>query len=492
MGKSIAWLICCFAAACASSLVTATNGSQAQSPMFSAAPAAATNAAPTNHSPASAAATVNNAVLVQFTSKQCAPCRAMQPLVAQLAAGGTAVRSVDVDREPDLARRYRISKTPTFVVISGGKEITRLVGAHSVDQLAAALATHPGGPLVPTAAVSQPAAPQTRLAPLPSSLVPAASPPSSEPMPSMETALAVERAQAATVRLRVYDDHGHGVGTGTVVDTHGEEALVLTCGHLFRDTQGQGRIEVDVFIEGRCETVPGQLIDYDADDRDIALVAIRPGYPMQPVPVIRGGQLPAVGATVFSFGCDRGADPSRRDTRITGVNKYNQHKQASNLEIAGAPIDGRSGGGLFTSDGYLIGVCNSADYQGDIGIYAGPGAVHWQLDRVQLSRLYQGGADSAVASNQLPTGQPLADVPPADRFASLDHTAAPAAAPPTAVSSAAAASAAAGPATSTAIGLGSDSELIVIIRDRNHPQEASRVVTLTNPSPELMQLLQAQ
>src|SRR5690606_11196826 len=191
----------------------------------------------------------------------------------------------------------------------------------------------------------------------------------------------------------------------------GDEALVLTCGHLFRDTQGKGRIEVDLFVGGRPQTVEGQLIDYDANDRDIALVAIRPGFPIQPVPVIRHGRLPEVGSTAFSFGCDRGDDPSRRDTRITGVNKYNQHKAASNLEIAGAPIDGRSGGGLFDADGFLIGVCNAADFKGDIGIYAGPGAIHWQLDRLQLARLYRNHAETPVVASAAPqphAAQPVA------------------------------------------------------------------------------------
>ena len=72
--------------------------------------------------------------------------------------------------------------------------------------------------------------------------------PRSEPMPSISLADAVERARSATVRLRVHDGHGYGAGTGTIIDTHGEEALVLTCGHLFRETQGKGKIEKDACI----------------------------------------------------------------------------------------------------------------------------------------------------------------------------------------------------------------------------------------------------
>jgi len=426
----------------------------------------------------------SDAVLVEFTSQQCGPCRAMQPIISQLASSGVAVRRVDVDREPALTRRYSIKQTPTFLVLSGGKELTRLVGMQTAAQLQTALAINPSGPWKQTNATTADSVPQTRLAPLSSSMAAQYDPPSmtampqSEAMPSVAVANAVERAQAATVRLRVHDGSGHGVGTGTIIDTHGEEALVLTCGHLFRETKGEGRIEVDLFVGGRPQTVEGQLIDYDADDRDIALVAIRPGFPIQPVPVIRHGRLPEVGSTAFSFGCDRGADPSRRDTRITGVNKYNQHKAASNLEIAGAPIDGRSGGGLFDADGFLIGVCNAADFQGDIGIYAGPGAIHWQLDRLQLARLYRNDASAPVAAAvQQPAAPPVAQQPPADRFASLDGPSAGGWRPEPAV--------AATPAQS-------DQEVIVIIRDRVNPETTSRVMTLARPSGELLRMLETQ
>lgn len=427
----------------------------------------------------------SDAVLVEFTSQQCGPCRAMQPIVSQLAASGVAVRRVDVDREPALAQRYSIKQTPTFLILSGGKELTRLVGMQTAAQLQAALAINPAGPWKRTNATAIDTAPQTRLAPLPTSMPASYDPPSmaamprSEAMPSVAHADAVERAQAATVRLRVHDGNGHGVGTGTIIDTHGDEALVLTCGHLFRDSQGQGRIEVDLFVGGRSQTVEGQLIDYDADDRDIALVAIRPGFPIQPVPVVRYGRLPEVGSTAFSFGCDRGADPSRRDTRITGVNKYNQHKAASNLEIAGAPIDGRSGGGLFDADGFLIGVCNAADFKGDIGIYAGPGAIHWQLNRLQLARLYRNDAPAPVAAAALqPAAQPVAQHPPADRLASLGGPSA--------------AGWQAEPAAAPAPTAAADQEVIIIIRDRGNPDTNPRVMTLAQPSGALLEMIESQ
>jgi len=250
---------------------------------------------------------------------------------------------------------------------------------------------------------------------------------------------------------------------------------VLTCGHLFRETKGQGKIEVDLFVGGQTKTVPGQVIDYDADQRDIALVAIRPGFPVQPVALITSTEKVQAGEAVFSFGCDRGADPSRRDTRVTGVNKYNQHLGLSNLEIAGAPIDGRSGGGLFDHRGRLIGVCNAADYQGDVGIYTGPGSVHWQLDRVNLAHLYRA-----------PSGDDPGRPAP-ERLASLSGETFPNLSPaqPTDLNPAM-------PANFTSATPAGDQEVIVIIRNRERPEAGSRMLELDRPSEDLIRMLESQ
>jgi len=435
------------------------------------------------------AAIAGDAVLIEFASARCRPCQQMQPVLAELSRDGYAIRAVDVDQESELAQRYGIRQTPTFIVVSGGKELTRLVGMQSADELKSALAIDPSGPWIDTKSTPVDNPPMTRLAPLPTAMATMptamattapsyATPPSlmSEPMPSVALADAVQRAQAATVRLRVHDGKGHGAGTGTIIDNHGEESLVLTCGHLFRDTKGQGRIEVDLFVGGETKTVEGQLIDYDADDRDIALVAIRAGFPVRPVVVISNQDLPTAGDTAFSFGCDRGADPSRRDTRVLAINKYNQEKNASNVEIAGAPIDGRSGGGLFDGQGRLIGVCNAADYEGDIGIYAGPGAIHWQLDRIHMSKLYAG--NEAGDDKDLVTFDdtiPAADGEfPGDRLASRGGRAA------------------GTPASRSSMQSSADSEVIVIVRDRANPTGSPRVLTLDQPTPELLHMLESQ
>lgn len=274
-------------------------------------------------------------------------------------------------------------------------------------------------------------------------------------MPSQSLADAVQRAQAATVRIRVFEEVGYGVGTGTIIQSNGQELLVLTCGHLFRDTRGETKIEVDLFYAGQVHTAEGRVIAYDAKDRDIGLLAIQSSLPIQPVPVAPNATPPRNGDSVFSFGCDRGADPSRRDTRLTGINKYNQHLRLSNLEIAGAPIDGRSGGGLFNSQGQLIGVCNAADYNDDIGIYAGPGEVDWVLSSANISptQVASTAPNHFVAQHELDAPAITTATAPA-----TDHS--------------------------------SDQEVIVIVRSRSNPAQSAKVVTFHQAPPQLLQMLQ--
>lgn len=406
--------------------------------------------------------TASDAVLIEFSQQSCPPCQAMVPVIGKLEEAGVPIRRVDVGREQELAGRYGIRQTPTYLVYSGGRERARMVGAQSLDDLQAALQRSATPSLKPTRSLGSEskdsAKPQTRLASVEVA---------SEPMASAAAADGIERARAATVRLRVFDDQGYGAGTGTIVHTHGSEALVLTCGHLFRETKGKGKVEVDVYSHGEVHTVPGQVIDYDAEHRDIGLVAIRVPVSVQPVAVSASDDAVRTGDSVFSFGCDRGADPSRRDTRITGVNKYNQHVKASNFEIAGAPIDGRSGGGLFDQKGRLIGVCNSADYEGDIGIYTGPGSIRWQFDRVDLADLYQENAtpnsdvssDAVVLQEAAPEPAPQATA--AESLAQLN----PASQQPT-----------------------DDQQIIVILREAGQ----NRMLTLNNPSSELRRLLDSE
>lgn len=70
--------------------------------------------------------------LVDFWATWCAPCRAIAPLVDQLAdqyAGKLNVFKVDVDNNPESPAKFGVRGIPTLILFKGGKVVDQVVGA---------------------------------------------------------------------------------------------------------------------------------------------------------------------------------------------------------------------------------------------------------------------------------------------------------------------------------------------------------------------------
>jgi thioredoxin 1 len=81
-------------------------------------------------------------VLVDFYADWCGPCRALGPVLEDVAreTADAKVVKVNVDRSPRLAARYGVASIPNLVVFRDGEVAARHVGLASKDQLKALLA----------------------------------------------------------------------------------------------------------------------------------------------------------------------------------------------------------------------------------------------------------------------------------------------------------------------------------------------------------------
>ena len=346
-----------------------------------------------------------------ITNEGCAPCRQVEPGIEALKREGYPVTTVNYDANRQWASQHGVDRTPTVIMISNNKMVGRhagLIDAGTLRKWFDVLGVRPGQALADRKPDSRPVGTKQVL---PESNVPSPNAGSylssssgvefSTPTMIKGTAMAgnsqERRALQATVRLKVEDPEGTSYATGTVIHSRQGECLVATCGHVFRDSRGTGKITAEYgFESGSPKSAVGELISYDSNALDIGLVAIKASEAIVPVRIANRQASIDRGRDIFSIGCDHGENPTIRRSRIKNRAKYDQ---AIKYDIYGRPVDGRSGGGLFTQEGELIGICNAAAVEVDEGIYTALDTIYWQLAKVNLDYLFN--------DQQLATAAPM-------------------------------------------------------------------------------------
>lgn len=357
-------------------------------------------------------------IMLDFTATWCGPCRSMKPAVETLIAKGYPIRAVDLDQNREMADRYEVTGVPTFIVVDpDGRELARTSGAQPAAELANLYREAKSKYLASREQARPEAAKAVAVSDEPDEAPDPAAKPNPEPWETV-------------VRIKVHGRGSIGFGSGTVISSTPEESIILTCAHIFKmDGQPQVhpskfplRITVDLFdgnltgtrpsqVHYANETFEGKAIDYDFD-RDVGLLRIRPGKRLPYAKVVPPHWTPRTGFGMITVGCSEGHDASAWRTTIVNPTMKGLQGKANYeaIECMIAPKEGRSGGGLFTTDGYVAGVCDFAEPRGNHGLYATPRSIYKLLDRNRLTALYDPSADS---------GRLLADRGDAGRSAPL-------------------------------------------------------------------------
>ena len=74
-------------------------------------------------------------IVFYFTAEWCQPCKKVKPVVEEMKKEGFQFQMIDADYEQLLVIRFKVKAVPTFILLEDGKELNRITGAKTREEL---------------------------------------------------------------------------------------------------------------------------------------------------------------------------------------------------------------------------------------------------------------------------------------------------------------------------------------------------------------------
>jgi hypothetical protein len=181
-------------------------------------------------------------------------------------------------------------------------------------------------------------------------------------------------ASMVSVRVHARSSDGNGdAGSGTVVKSEGGVAYILTCAHVFRKHK-----TLSVYDPNTGTEYPAEMVALLPTPTDLAILKVTGNTTFIAYAPL-ANEVPPTGSPLVSYGFDHAGPQIRSDCKLLSINKFTG---PSSLVCSGRHATGRSGGGLFTPAGELLGVC-SGMFSPDSGIFTGLSEIRSLMKSIQ-------------------------------------------------------------------------------------------------------------
>ncbi|MCA9061654.1 MAG: trypsin-like peptidase domain-containing protein, partial [Planctomycetaceae bacterium] len=321
---------------------------------------------------------LSGVVMLEFTGDYCVHCQRMLPAIRRMQADNLPVQQIHLKEHPKLLSQFHVEWLPTFVVLVNGREVDRFIGPQDEQKLRNAISSAQQSIAKPrprsvtemfTSVLGMRRNEPPTVRGQDPQAVPVAADSSARTIsPQLQAGLG-----AVSVRVQVQgvsrqdDSKITDVGTGTVIFSRDGESVVLTCAHLFLGMKAGPFVEVETLSGGEPARYVGKVIG-GSHASDLALIRLTTPSAIPFVPLSKTAPLVEAGSSAVAFGCSHGDLPT---PMLTEVSQLNPLDGPDHMMCLPAPVHGRSGGGLFTLQGQLIGVCSCSDEKNQQGMYMG-------------------------------------------------------------------------------------------------------------------------